>query len=204
MVIIMIRRKLSTLRNNIAPMVSTWKWWMAGGFAVLIQQLTMGWLNGLYEATEFPVSYMVGQTAFSGELIKSYYAVLLEKGTFESYINVQLVDYLFMVTVFMSHALVCIAIYLSVPNKPWLKSLAWTMVILTPLAAVADAFENLVSFFMLADPDGFANWLAYPYSAFAVLKFALFTLFMVWTTSAILICIGSRFGALFNRRRIDE
>ena len=169
--------------------MSTWKWWLAAGTSMLIQQFTMGWLNRLYEATEFPVSYMVGQTAFSGELIKSYYSVLLGKGTFESYINVQLVDYLFMVTVFMSHALVCIALYLSVPNKSWLKKLAWAMVILTPLAAIADAFENLMSFFMLADPAGFADWLAYPYSAFAVLKFALF---MVWAIVAILLCVGWR------------
>ncbi len=171
---------------------------------MLIQQVTMAWLNRLYDAIEFPVSYMVGQTVFSGELIKSYYAVLLEKGTFESYINVQLVDYLFMVTVFMSHALVCIALYQSVPNKPWLKKLAWAMVILAPLAAVADAFENLVSFIMLANPDGFANWLAYPYSAFAVLKFALFTLFMVWAILATLICIGSRFRTVFSRHRINQ
>jgi hypothetical protein len=38
-----------------------------------------------------------------------------------------------------------------------------------------DALENLTSFVMLADPQGFADLLALPYSGFAVVKFALIT-----------------------------
>lgn len=38
---------------------------------------------------------------------------------------------------------------------------------------VSDMVENGWSFIMLANPATFADWLAIPYSAFAVLKFAL-------------------------------
>ena len=39
------------------------------------------------------------------------------------------------------------------------------------VGALADAVENLISFAMLADPQGFADWIALPYSAFAVLHY---------------------------------
>jgi hypothetical protein len=51
------------------------------------------------------------------------------------------------------------------------------------LAALAgascDAIENAWSFVMLSDPVGFADWLALPYSGFAVTKFALITAAML-------------------------
>jgi hypothetical protein len=58
---------------------------------------------------------------------------------------------------------------------------------IAPLAAVADLAENLVSFVMLLQPQDFADFLVYPYSSFAVIKFALFALTYLWAAVAILL-----------------
>ena len=47
------------------------------------------------------------------------------------------------------------------------------------LGAMCDAIENGWSFVMLANPTDFADWLAFPYSGFASVKFALIALAML-------------------------
>ena len=181
--------------------LATWQWWVLGIIAMAISQYTMGWLNGLYAQTLFPVSFMEGQTAFHGPTIKGYYAFLLEKGTFGQYYFVQIVDYLFMMTVFASNALLCIAVYRSMPEVRGLKAIALFMVFTAPQAATFDALENAVSFIMLADPTQFADWLAYPYSSFAVAKFMVFSLAYIWIALGILIGAGAQAVRLVNRKQ---
>lgn len=166
--------------------------WILGIAMMIIQYMFMEYLEKIYDATGFPVSYMVGQTAFNGKLIKSYYAALLENGTLDDYYFVQIVDYLFMVTVFFSHLFICAAIYRSLHLIKWLKKTGLVMLVVTPLAAVFDGLENLVSFIMLAEPLSFPNWLAYPYSSFAVIKFSLFSVYMLWVTLSIVLIVMHR------------
>ena len=195
----MIKQRIESFLVSRVMDVAAWKWWLAGIVAFVGQQFTMEWLNHLYSMTKHPVSFFEGQTTFSGEAIKGHYAVLQEKDTLTDFINVQLYDYLYMVTVVLAFVLVCMAIYRSLPNRAWLKSLAVWMLIITPLAAVFDALENAVSFVMLANPGDFSNGLAYPYSTFAVVKFALFTLFYSWAIVGGLICLGAYLKAMFSR-----
>ena len=194
----MIKQAIEQFLSSTAMNTAAWKWWLYGILALVIQQLSMGWLNTLYDATKYPVSFFEGQTTFSGEVVKSHYAFLQREGTLGDFIHVQLYDYLYMLTMFVAFVLVCTAIYRSIPNKPWLKFLAKWMLIITPLAAVFDALENAVSFVMLANPTGFANWLAYPYSAFAVIKFTLFTLFLLWALLGSVICLGGFIARKFS------
>ena len=177
---------ISFVLVRVVPKLSTWQWWLLAVASLVISQLTMGWLNGLYLASQFPVSIYEGQTAFSGETIKGYYATLMDLGTFGKYVWVQIADYAFMLTVFISMLFTMIALYRLVPERSFLKPIAKAMIFIAPLSAVSDALENLVSFFMLANPENFANWIAVPYSTFAVTKFALFSLSYLWIGIAIL------------------
>lgn len=179
---------MKILINRLLKLPSSYLW-AAAIAATILQYAMMSYLNSIYAATGFPVSYMVGQTAFDGTLIKGYYSVLIEKGTFDDYIMVQLIDFIFMITVFLAHLIACVALYTALPSITWLRKIGMIMAFVTPLAAAFDAFENLVSFLMLANPTGFANWLAYPYSSFAVVKFFLFTVFMAWLAFATLAII---------------
>ena len=62
-------------------------------------------------------------------------------------------------------------------------------------AACADALENVISFAMLANPTGFADWIALPYSAVASFKFAGMTAGMALLALAlIMIALGKLFG----------
>ena len=177
---------ISFVLVRVVPKFTTWQWWLLAVASLVISQLTMGWLNGLYLASQFPVSIYEGQTAFSGETIKGYYATLMDLGTFGKYVWVQIADYAFMLTVFISMLFTMIALYRLVPERSFLKPIAKAMIFIAPLSAVSDALENLVSFFMLANPENFANWIAVPYSTFAVTKFALFSLSYLWIGIAIL------------------
>ena len=176
--------------------IAAWKWWVMALFATVVQQFTMGWLNAKYLATEFPVSIYVGQTVFDADAIKGYYDVLLQKGTFGDYVMVQIYDYGFMATIFLSFALLAIAVYRSLPQVKWLQHVGWAMIFIGPMAAVFDAFENAVSFFMLADPKGFADWWVYPYCSFAVAKFATFSILMFW------VLVGSTISLIANLIRL--
>src|SRR5690606_20582685 len=111
--------------------------------------------DGLYTLSQFPVPFFIGQTTFDAVELKGYYAVLLEHGTFERYIGVQIADYAFMVTVFISFFALMAAIYRSMPKHKGLQTFARAMLVIAPLAAVFDAIENAVSFIMLANPIGF-------------------------------------------------
>jgi hypothetical protein len=175
----------SRLAHRLTPL----QWWGIAIVLVVIRQLTQIWLDGLYVDSQFPVPFYIGQTTFNAEELKGYYAVLMSKGTLDNYFWVQMADYLFMVTVFISFFALMTAVYRGLPDVQWLKSVAWIMVLIAPAAALFDAMENLVSFFFIANPQGFADWLVYPYSSFAVIKFAIFILAYLWAIVGLLISL---------------
>ena len=131
---------------------------------------------------------------------EGYYAILLELGTFDKYVNVQLFDFVFILSVFISFLFSAITVFRILPDVKWLKAFARVMIIVAPLAAVFDSLENLVSFFMLADPQTFADWLVIPYSTFAVAKFFIFTLAYIWVFVALLITSIFKLVTLFTSR----
>ena len=180
---------LTHFATRLAQSLTPMQWWCIAIVLVVIRQLTQVWLDGLYVDSQFPVAFYIGQTTFNAEELKSYYAVLISKGTLDKYFWVQMADYLFMVIVFVSFFALMTAVYRSLPKVKWLKDLAWVMVLIAPTAALFDAVENLVSFFFIADPQGFADWLVYPYSSFAVIKFSIFILAYLWAIAGLLISV---------------
>lgn len=129
-------------------------------------------LDAMYARSQFPVSYQVGQTAFDGELIKSYYQHMIDAGTLNIYWQTQLFDYVFMLTMATMGTVIPLFIRRLYKEGSWSYRLATVASFAIPFGALCDAFENLVSFAMLAQPLSFANWLAPIYSSFAVVKFA--------------------------------
>ncbi|SRR5690606_19656320 len=175
----------SLLTQYLTPL----QWWGIAGVLVVIRHLTQNWLDGLYVDSQFPVPFYIGQTTFNAEELKGYYAILVSKGTLDNYFWVQMADYLFMITVFFSFFALMTAVYRSLPNVKWLKDLAWVMVVIAPTAALFDAVENLVSFLFIANPQDFADWLVYPYSSFAVIKFAIFFVAYIWAIAGLFISV---------------
>lgn len=129
-------------------------------------------LNRLYEASNHPVSYAEGQTSFDAEAIKGWYGAMSDAGTLDVYVGTQIFDYVFMAALALFG--LTLASLIRRMNKPWRQGalLAQFGGLAVAIGACFDAVENLISFAMLADPTGFPDALAFPYSAAAVIKFA--------------------------------
>lgn len=69
-----------------------------------------------------------------------------------------------------------------------------------PLAALFDAFENGVSFFMMADPVQFPDWMAIIYSSFAAIKFGFWMIALSWLLLSL--CISFCFLLLKGYYRV--
>jgi len=137
-----------------------------------------------YAASEHPVAFYIGQTAFKGETIKSYYASMINGNTLDIYWKTQFIDFGFIITTFIAGLIV--SLFLARINKQnsFLYKLSLIAAIAIPLGASLDAFENFISFIMLSQPLSFANWIAYIYSSFAVLKFAALAVgYMAWVVA---------------------
>lgn len=161
------------MKDKIDNSFSTWLWWVLGALAFIVFNQTMAWLDRLYQQTQFPVSVIEGQTTFSAEAVKGFYEEMIRQGTLELYLKVQYLDFILMVTMFAAIFTLTMAAYKSVSKIQYLNSFAWFLALLTPLAPFFDGLENIVSFFMLADPQHFYDGLAVIHSTFAVTKFTL-------------------------------
>lgn len=140
-----------------------------------------------FATTNYPVSLLEGQLAFSGAAIKSHYATLVAQGTFDRFVLTQVIDFAWiiglMLTLFFAH----VAIARGQPAGSKWRQFALRLAVVAPLIAASDAFENAVSFLMLADPKGFPDWLAPLYSGFATIKWS----WAVIGVSLIVIQIGA-------------
>ena len=169
----------------------------------VISFLLMGFANSILEASysksQFPVPFMIGQTAFNGELLKSYFQVLLEKGTIGVFIQTQFIDFLFIFSVILLGFFAWVFIARLHGKGTFFRKAGLWFSFSLPLAGVSDAVENIFSFFLLAAPLTFPNWLAIPYSTIAVIKFAFWTVGLIWLTVSILALILKFIIGLFKQ-----
>ncbi|PUA26679.1 MAG: hypothetical protein B0W54_23355 [Cellvibrio sp. 79] len=131
-------------------------------------------LTASYIESRFPVPYYVAQLSFNPEQLKAWYSTLQTLGTFDVYVLTQHIDSLFILSTLLLHcfALVLISRLFSANSKG--RKIMVVCALISAIAPISDQLENLVSYVMLADPENFANGLAYIYSSFAATKFAFF------------------------------
>ncbi len=129
-------------------------------------------LDASYARSKFPVPFTEGQTSFDGAQIKEWYGFMIEQGTLGIYWQTQIIDFTFIASVIVMGLLLPSFIARLHKDGSWLQRITMWCTVIMPLGAMFDAIENLFSFVMLARPETFSNWLAIPYSTFAVLKFA--------------------------------
>lgn len=204
------------IRHGLNRQFALWRWWLLALTGLITARLVqMLWLDPAYVDSQYPVPFYVGQTTFNAAELKSYYQVMLDKGTLPLYWLTQCIDFVFIVCTYWAFFALSQSIYHSIkqllPSANRVHKIARVICFIAPLAAVADLAENLVSFIMLLQPLDFADFLVYPYSSFAVIKFALFALTYLWGAVAlvlltlILTARASRYlcGLLFRANRIS-
>jgi len=136
-------------------------------------------LDRSYAASNHPVDYATGQTAFDGGVIKGYYAQMEAVGTLDVYVTTQLIDFGFIFAMACSALFVCTLVARLGREGSFARKVGLIGGGAILLGALCDAIENGISFIMLANPSGFADWLALPYSTFASVKFSLIALGML-------------------------
>ena len=150
-------------------------------------QWVKGKLDASYAASNHPVDYATGQTAFSVDVTKSYYAHMEALGTLDIYRTTQLIDFGFIA------GMIAFAFFLSTfvgrfaDQGSWARKAAVFAGCAAITGAMFDVVENLISFVMLADAEGFSQGVALAYSGAASLKFALITLGMLGLLVAIVL-----------------
>lgn len=148
--------------------------------------LSSYFLEKSYLLSKFPVPYFEQQTSFDAIKMKEWYAYMIKEETFDIYFNTQLIDFAFIATVILAgYTLWCFIANLHPENsffRNWGRKLAYAL----PIAGAFDVLENIVSFFMIADPKSFADVLILPYSTFAVIKFACWTIGLIWLLISLL------------------
>lgn len=173
---------------------STTLLWMVSSVALVLNLAASSWLNASHTASQFPVPYHVAQLSFDAQQLRGWYAFLIERGTLDRYWQTQYIDFAFIATVLVLHvSVLLLASRLFAPGssgRRWMVGAA----VLSAVAPMADAVENLVSFLMLADAAGFPDVLAWIYSSLAAVKFAFFTFAYLALSAGLLAALWHRFS----------
>ena len=154
---------------------STASWSATAAAALLFNLWATRTLNAAYAASGFPVPYWEAQLSFSHLKLKGWYQSLIDQGKLDLYFQAQYVDFLFIASVILLHVAVLVVVSRMLPESSKSRRLILWAALLSSLAPILDALENLVSFVMLAEPLSFEPVLAIAYSSLAAGKFAMFT-----------------------------
>ena len=151
-----------------------------------------GRLDALYAQSNHPVDYATGQTTFDAVQIKGFYADMQGEGTLDVYMQTQQFDFLFLACMGLFGLLFGTFVARFARTGSWGRKSGLFAAGLAVFGALCDATENLISFVMLTDPQGFLAWLALPYSGFAVVKFGAIALAMLTVLVAIILVAFGR------------
>jgi hypothetical protein len=128
------------------------------------------------ELSGFPAQIFSSQLSFSGELMKSYYAVT----NIELYRIAPSLDYIFMLGygLILFSLSVLIARRYGIPSK--IGHISLLLAISGGIAACCDGIENIFILAMLTDSIGFPNSWAISHSVFALIKWILLFVVITW------------------------
>lgn len=155
-------------------------------------------LENLYAKSKFPVSYFEAQTSFDATKIKGWYQNLLDFGTMDIYYQTQFFDFVFIATVIIMGFTLWMLFGSLIAKKSWQYKNRYYLSLFLPIAGLFDILENVVSFFMLANPTSFNINLVYIYSGFASLKFLCWSIALL---ILILLIISWPIQKLFGNRQ---
>lgn len=133
-----------------------------------------------------PGNVMESQLSFSAAYMRDYYDNI---ENIELYRIGETIDYGFMV----SYGLLIISLALIIARKfdegNFWRNSGYSLVPLGILAALLDAVENAFILAMLTDPSGFPDILAIMHSTFALIKWIILFLSIIWAVLAVIVRI---------------
>lgn len=167
---------------------------LASAVSFMLYGMSSSILEASYAASKFPVPYYVGQTSFDAIKVKSWYKFLLDAGTMDVYFKTQLIDFAFIATVIVA-GFVIWTLIANLHSNIFFKQWGYRAAFLLPLAGLFDVFENVVSFFMIANPVNFPDGIVFVYSSFAVVKFMFWFLALSWLSISMIALIVTKMAS---------
>lgn len=139
-----------------------------------------------FEISGYPVSFSESQLSFSGEQIKSHFSKMSDN-QITLYFYAQLVDYAY---IFVYSCLIFfLGIYIGrkFPEKSLFKKSGFIISLAGIFAGLCDGIENGFIVLMISNPSSFPNVYAIIHSCFALIKFILLGLSIIWIVLLIII-----------------
>ncbi|MGB7319303.1 MAG: hypothetical protein WBC85_15165 [Planktotalea sp.] len=143
-------------------------------------------LDAFYAASGHPVDYATGQLAFSGEKIFGYYESMRAGGTFGTYIQTQMFDFLFIASVIAFGICLGTLIGRLGAERSATRIMATGAAFFAFVGGTLDALENAMSFVLMQFQTTIPQVLALIYSSFAALKFVSLTFAMALAIAALI------------------
>jgi len=143
-------------------------------------------LETSYLKSKFPVPYFTQQTSFDAVKMKEWYEFMIQENTFQIYLKTQWIDFAFILAVISSGFTIWTLVSKLHNEKSWFRKYGYFFAFSLPLAGFFDILENIVSFFMIANPLEFSNALIIPYSTFASIKFGFWAVALIWLMISII------------------
>jgi len=143
----------------------------------------------------YPAEIFSSQLSFNGNIMKLYYSLT----NIELYRVAPSLDYIFMV----AYGLILFSSSILIARKYRTSSLiqrgGFFIAVSGVIAAFCDAIENIFILAMLTDPTGFPNYWAITHSVFALIKWILLFVVIIWI---VLIGIFSIFKKKSNNEAV--
>ena len=135
-------------------------------------------VNYAFVASGYPVSFTESQLSFSGEEIKSHYAVMTDE-QITLYLYAQIVDYVFIISYIL--LIFYLGIYLGrkLSQHKTLKNISYLIAIGGVIAGCCDMVENAFILLMIKEHATFPNIYATLHSYLALVKFTLMIVALV-------------------------
>lgn len=172
---------------------------LISSFSIGLYSWTSYLLENSYLQSKFPVSYFIQQTSFDASKMKEWYAFMIKENTFNIYLKTQWIDFAFIFAVIIAGFTLWTLVAKLHNKNSWFRKYGYLFAFSLPLAGCFDMLENIVSFFMIAQPIEFANSLIIPYSTFASIKFGFWTIGLAWLFISL---IGLTVSKLFIRKTL--
>lgn len=166
----------------------------------LLYGMSSSLLEASYVASKFPVPYYIGQTSFDAGKLREWYQVMIDAGTFDVYFKTQLIDFAFVGSVIAGGFFIW-TLVANLHHNSFFKYWGYRAAFLLPLAGVFDVLENIVSFFMIANPTNFSDGIVFVYSAFAAVKFMFWFIALSWLFVSITALVVTKL-MLIGKKRI--
>lgn len=161
--------------------------------------LSSFFLEKSYVLSKFPVPYFQQQTSFDAVKMKEWYAFMIQENTFDIYLSTQFIDFAFIAAVILAGFSFWTFVSSLHIDGSFFQRVGYKMAFALPLAGAFDILENLVSFFMIANPTNFSDSWVIPYSSFAVLKFGCWTIALAWIGVSL---VGLPLSRLFLKKKV--